>query len=475
MSMSRASSPLLTLRWPILILVIGIGLSAILGLQLQQRATDTWQKRAEQAAAQQSMTMLGWIEESYGMLSGIAALVENSSNVDAGEFLNAVDGMETRAKVNFIQVKALLENGKDGWRVKYSSATPQADAGFPRQDARPSKVLHDVLSRAQDTPNEWLMSPPFADASGKQYVLVVLISAAKPDYAVVGVLALQRMMESLTEVSGSAGMFLDLNIKAEGTDTPASLRIAQAASPIVFDSHTLTYTARANLDLHWQFTQDFDGGSDRRLARSVWGGGTLLSILIAVFIAALLRQNRQVQQRVELATRDIEKAMAQKSEVASLSIALQQAASPSDCGAVLLSRFAERFGCRQGMLAIATSSDALEVVACYGAAPADVSKTRYDMNEGVVGQCARERKVVHLVLPTDDAWRIRSGLGSTAPAEVWLFPVEHGGVLTGVIELATLAPIEASEQALLADAMPVIGLRLADLQRRTPTDTGGKA
>jgi hypothetical protein len=194
-----------------------------------------------------------------------------------------------------------------------------------------------------------------------------------------------------------------------------------------------------------------------------------------VFIAALLRQNRQVQQRVELATRDIEKAMAQKSEVASLSIALQQAASPSDCGAVLLSRFAERFGCRQGMLAIVTPSGELDVVARYGAAPGHVSETRYDMKKGVVGQCARERKVVHLVLPTDEASRIRSGLGSTAPAEVWLFPVEHGGVLTGVIELATLAPIEASEQALLADAMPVIGLRLADLQRRTPTDTGGKA
>jgi uncharacterized membrane protein len=474
MSQFRAYAPLLTLRWPILILAIGIGLSAFLGLQLQQRATDTWQKRAEQAAAQQSVTMLGWIEESYGMLSGIAALVENSGEVDAGEFLNAVHGMESRAKVNFVQIKALLENGNDGWRIKYSSATSQTDAGFPRQDAPPSKALQDLLSRAKDTPNEWLMSLPFTDASGKHHVLVVLISSAKPDFAVVGVLALQRMMESMTASSASAGMFLDLNVKVEEKDTPVSVRTAHATASIVFDSHTLTHTARTNFDQHWKFTQDFDGGSDLRLARSVWGGGTLLSILMAVFVAALLQQNRQVQQRVEIATRDIEKAMALKSEIAALSIALQQTASPSECGAVLLSRFAERFGCRQGMLAIATPSGELDVVARYGAAPSDRSKSRYSINEGVVGQCARERKVVHLVLPADEAWRIHSGLGSTGAAEVWFFPIEHGGVLIGVIELATLAPLESGDQALLVDAMPVISLRLADLQRRITTETGPK-
>ena len=81
--------------------------------------------------------------------------------------------------------------------------------------------------------------------------------------------------------------------------------------------------------------------------------------------------------------------MALKSEVASLSIALQQAASPADYDALLLGRFSERIGCRQGMLAIATPSWAFDVVARYGAAPADRSKAHYDMNEGVVGQCAR--------------------------------------------------------------------------------------
>lgn len=291
--------------WPAVVLVIGIGLSVLLANVLQQRAVETWQKRAEQDAARQSMTLLSWIEESFGMLSAVVALVENSSKVDAGEFLNAVDGLEARARVNFISVKAMLERGKEGWGTKYSSAAATTDPVLPKPGAPLTPLLLDTLSHARDTPNEWFMSAPFADADGKRHVYVVLVPAEKNEFALVGVLGVQRMLDSLLGGNSGAGMFLEFKLNAQGSDAQAVLTVAKAGNPVVHRSNTLTQTAHANLELAWQFTNEFDGGIDRRLSMGVGGGGMLLSVLVALFIASMRRQNQRIQQRVQDATREL--------------------------------------------------------------------------------------------------------------------------------------------------------------------------
>ena len=291
--------------WPVAVLVIGVGLSFLLGNELQQRAVETWQKRADQDAARQSMILLSWIEESYGMLSGIVALVENSSKVDADEFLNAVDGLETRAKVNFIPVKAMMERGRKGWATKYSTAAATADPAFPKPATAPAALLLETLAHAQDTPNEWLMSIPFADANGSRHIYVVLVPASKNEFALVGVLGVQRMLDSLLGENSRAGMFLELKLKAEGSEKEAVMAVTPSGSPVIHRSTTLTQTAHTNLELIWQFTDQFDGGIDRRLSRGVAGGGTLLTVLLAVFVASTHRQNQRIQQRVEEATREL--------------------------------------------------------------------------------------------------------------------------------------------------------------------------
>lgn len=300
--------------WPAVVLVIGIGLSVLLANVLQQRAVETWQKRAEQDAARQSMTLLSWIEESYGMLSAVVALVENSGKVDAGEFLNAVDGLEARVRVNFISVKAMLERRKEGWGTKYSSAAATADPVLPKPGAPLTPLLLDTLSHARDTPNEWFMSAPFADADGKKHVYVVLVPAEKNEFALVGVLGVQRMLDSLLGGNSGAGMFLEFKLNAQGSDAQAVMSVAKAGSPVIHRSNTLTQTAHANLELAWQFTNEFDGGIDRRLSLGVGGGGMLLSVIIALFIASMRRQNQRIQQRVQDATRELATALEKAEE-----------------------------------------------------------------------------------------------------------------------------------------------------------------
>ncbi|MBF0219370.1 MAG: hypothetical protein HQL49_07560 [Gammaproteobacteria bacterium] len=127
MSEKRSSYRRSIYVWPLLVWLIGVSLTLFLADIVQQRAMDLWRERAGQETTQLSTTLLSWIEESYATLSGLGALVENSDAVDGYEFLNAVEGMESRAKVNFMQTKALLEYRDDGWQVLFSSASTDAD------------------------------------------------------------------------------------------------------------------------------------------------------------------------------------------------------------------------------------------------------------------------------------------------------------------------------------------------------------
>ncbi|MBF0266627.1 MAG: hypothetical protein HQL46_15300, partial [Gammaproteobacteria bacterium] len=98
-------------RWliPSVILLLGLGGTLLLSDSFRQRAITNWEADAKQAAQWLSGTFLGWLEESYGPISGVAALFENSDNVTEDEFFNAYDGLESRATAFFLDTIAVLQ------------------------------------------------------------------------------------------------------------------------------------------------------------------------------------------------------------------------------------------------------------------------------------------------------------------------------------------------------------------------------
>ena len=66
------------------LIVSGIGGSYALSEAFRNDARDAWQAEAEKSAQWLSGTILGWLEESYSQLSGLAILFENSSDVIPG-------------------------------------------------------------------------------------------------------------------------------------------------------------------------------------------------------------------------------------------------------------------------------------------------------------------------------------------------------------------------------------------------------
>ena len=91
--------------------------------------------------------------------------------------------------------------------------------------------------------------------------------------------------------------------------------------------------------------------------------------------------------------------------------------------------------------------EALQRVSAYGLADTSDSASSIRLGEGLVGQCARERKVIALTNLPPDYFRIASGLGQAAPLQAMALPVLSEDALLGVLESGVLPPVHARRRS----------------------------
>jgi len=77
-----------------------------------------------------------------------------------------------------------------------------------------------------------------------------------------------------------------------------------------------------------------------------------------------------------------------------------------------------------------------------------------------LGQCAKDRNPITLHLPNDPLWQVQSGLGESSPVQVMILPVEHGGVLSGVLEVGWLQTPDATALQLIHEVLPILAVSL---------------
>ena len=471
------------LVWPLGTLLVVLMLAALLSQVLLRSAAQDWQKRAENEAARRSVTLLGWVEESYATLSALVALVENSGNVDSGEFLNAVDGLEARTKVNFMPVKALLEMGKAGWVVKFSSAPPNAHNTLPSDNAPLPKLLQNTLALAENTPSEWFMSIPFAGASAEQLVYIVMVPASRSEFALVGVLGVQRMAQTLLESENSDGLGLKLQIKPQDAALAGVIEVRKGNALATHHSATLTQTAHADLELAWGFAPTFNGGADQKLAWSMGAGAATMALLLALFVWGVQRQKLRTEQKVKSATAELASELQRadeesraKAQVNQILLDLQRADSHTELSNILFSGLAPLFELGQASLYRA-DGEAQQLVLCAAyarAATVDPHPT-LAWGEGLVGQCAMEKRALHINQPPADYLTVRSGLGSSPPTAILILPIVSSGVLLGVMELACLRPLATAERHMLDHLLPMVAMAMEIIARNENTQTLLKA
>jgi HAMP domain-containing protein/signal transduction histidine kinase/CheY-like chemotaxis protein len=94
----------------------------------------------------------------------------------------------------------------------------------------------------------------------------------------------------------------------------------------------------------------------------------------------------------------------------------------------------------------------------------------FDLGEGLVGQCALEkRRIVVTQVPTDYI-RINSALGEATPANIVVLPVLFEGDIRAVIELASFRPFSPTHMDFLDQLMESIGIVLNTIEANSRTE-----
>ena len=150
---------------------------------------------------------------------------------------------------------------------------------------------------------------------------------------------------------------------------------------------------------------------------------------------------------------------------------LQGASSLDEFGQRLVSGLAPVLGGAVAALYVPEQEGGrLRRVATYGFAD-PAAGAIFNVGEGLVGQCARDRKAARLVDLPPHYLRVESGLGTAAPAEVVASPLLSNDVLLGVLEMASFRAYSAREQALLDEVLPPVSMSLEILQGNLATRT----
>ena len=139
----------------------------------------------------------------------------------------------------------------------------------------------------------------------------------------------------------------------------------------------------------------------------------------------------------------------------------------------ILSYIVNYMNANQGGIFIRNNEDQnnilLELKAFYAFNRRKFIKKTFELGEGLVGNCAMEKQIVHLTEIPQDYIQITSGLGGSNPKSLLLIPMKMEEDVLGVIEIASFNTfenyqIEFLEQASLSIAS---SLNMAETNKRT--------
>jgi HAMP domain-containing protein/signal transduction histidine kinase/CheY-like chemotaxis protein len=102
----------------------------------------------------------------------------------------------------------------------------------------------------------------------------------------------------------------------------------------------------------------------------------------------------------------------------------------------------------------------LDLVASYGAEGRDELKPTFKLREGLVGQCAADKRPLLLEEVPADFIRIGSGLGHSKPANIAILPALFEDDVKAVIELASFSRFNETHQTFLDQLMESVGIVL---------------
>jgi HAMP domain-containing protein/signal transduction histidine kinase/CheY-like chemotaxis protein len=141
----------------------------------------------------------------------------------------------------------------------------------------------------------------------------------------------------------------------------------------------------------------------------------------------------------------------------------------------VLSELAELVNARYGAFYILEQRDLydepkLKLFAGYAQKGKKLINQEFDLNEGLVGQCAKDKESIRLSNVPTEYLRISSGIGSAAPIDLVILPVLFENNVKAVIELASFENFSDTHMDFLDQLTESIGIVLNNIETNTRTE-----
>jgi signal transduction histidine kinase/CheY-like chemotaxis protein/HAMP domain-containing protein len=132
---------------------------------------------------------------------------------------------------------------------------------------------------------------------------------------------------------------------------------------------------------------------------------------------------------------------------------------------VVAAQFAEFY-----VLDVRDEPNELALLASYASEGREAIGKRVGLGEGMVGQCAVEKRMVLLNNLPSNYVRISSGLGTAPPRSLLVLPLIFEGQVKGVLELASFEGFNPTHQAFLEQLTESIGIVLNTIEANMRTE-----
>jgi HAMP domain-containing protein/signal transduction histidine kinase/CheY-like chemotaxis protein len=162
-----------------------------------------------------------------------------------------------------------------------------------------------------------------------------------------------------------------------------------------------------------------------------------------------------------------------KTNLAKFSRMLQGQRDLVTVGQLILSELAPVVGAHQAEFYVVKNEEGktnLSLAASFASRGQRAHGKTIDLGEGLVGQCAIEKRKILLTNVPSHSFRIASGLSETSALDVLVLPVVFEGAVRGVIELASLDTFNPSHQAFLDLLTESIGIVINTIEANTRTE-----
>ena len=154
--------------------------------------------------------------------------------------------------------------------------------------------------------------------------------------------------------------------------------------------------------------------------------------------------------------------------LARMSGLLQGRPNLEELGRIVLGELAPQISAQYGALFVAEADGSMLRVSTYGH-PGD-GTSHFAAGEGLVGQCALEKRILTVDELPPDYVRIRSGIGQTPPRSLLVVPMLFEGEAKGVIELGSVQRFKPMHRVLLEKLAEGIGVVLNTITTTSRTE-----